>query len=115
MANKDQILRDAFDYVMKWKTKKGKFADLLTADVVWVEHDTHLAPGSYVGKQDVLLHIEQVLQRLQSATLTSVTVQQPKSTTTDDMQVKAHPEHECITDVTFRGDLIARVHHCLRH
>jgi hypothetical protein len=116
MADKEQILRNAFDYVMHWKTKKGKFADLLTPDVIWIEHDTHLTPRSYVGKPEVLLHIDQVLQRLQSSpTLTTVTVQSQQGTTIDAMQVKAHPLHECETNVTFRGDLIVRVHHCLRH
>jgi ketosteroid isomerase-like protein len=117
MADKEQILRSAFDYFEHWTPKnKTNFADLLTDDVVWIEGDPDLNLGRYVNKQDVMLHVEHVKAHLDSAALLkSVSVQGQRGTTTDDMQVQGHPPHECVTDVIFRGDLIAQVHHCLQH
>jgi ketosteroid isomerase-like protein len=116
MADKQKTLEDAYDLFSDWTAaNKARFADLLTDDVVWIEGDTDLDPGTYVNKQEVMLHVEHVKSHLDSATRTSVSVQGQRGTTTDNMQVHGHPNHECVTDVIFRDDLIAQVHHCLRH
>lgn len=81
----------------------------------WIEGDRDLGERSYNGKPDVLQHVEDVKSQLVLVTVKSVTVQGQRGTTKDEMTVRGHQQHECETDVIFRGDLIAQVHHCLRH
>ncbi len=130
MADKKKALEDAYDLFNQWTAAdQTAFANLLADDVVWIEGDPDLRaddpnwseddPGSgarrYKNKNNVLNHISYVKSSVASATRISVTVQGDHATTKDSMEVHGHPTHECVTDVIFRGDLIAQVHHCLRH
>ena len=116
MADKEQVLRDAYRYFDDWtEENKNKFAELLTDDVVWIEGDEDMGVRTYQRKPEVLQHLDEIRNHLVLAELRTVEVHGQQGTTTDEMQAQGHPEaHGCVTDVIFRDDLIAHVHHCLR-
>lgn len=111
----DQVLQDAYRYFDNWDNDKHKFEALLADRVVWIETDPDLGPGRYEGKTEVMGHVNDIKQALAQAQFVSVGPQGAFWRTTDNMQVQGHAQHSCVTDVTFDGDLIAQVRHCLGH
>ena len=118
MPSNAEILRKAYDYFEIWdQPSRAEFEKLLLDDdddeVVWIEDDDDLNLGTYRGKSDVMDHLDFVKQ--QPTTTTNIRIAPDGRRTTDDMKVGGHPAHRCVTDVTFKGNRIAVVHHCLVH
>jgi hypothetical protein len=111
----DQVVRDAYGYFENWDNDKHKFEALLAEGVVWIETDPDLGPGRYEGKAEVMGHVDDIKQALAQAQFVSVDPQGGFWRAKDNMQVQGHAQHSCVTDITFDGDLIAQVRHCLTH
>lgn len=115
MPGEDQVLQDAYGYFANWDNDKDKFEALLAEGVVWIETDPDLGPGRYEGRAEVIGHVDAIKQALAQAQFVSVQPQGSFWRATDEMQVRGHEQHHCITDVTFDGGLITQVRHCLGH
>jgi hypothetical protein len=120
MADKEAILGTAYGYFNDWgKTSRDEFEKLLLDDgddqVVWIEDDDDLNPGTYQGKSAVMDHLDFVKQQPTTTRDIKIAPHGQDWRTTDYMKAGAHPEHRCVTNVTFKGDFIAVVHHCIDH
>ena len=115
MATQEEILKSAFGHFANWPAEKSQFEALLHADIHWVETDQELGRGDYRGKSAVMAHLDDIKSHGVSASLISVEQRPPGWQTKDEMQVRGHHSHCCITDIAFTGDLISRVIHCKGH
>ena len=115
MPNEQQVLDAAYAHFGKWATDRHLFEALLDPDVHWVETDVDLGPGNYHPRDAVMAHLDQIQQKITTASKVSVSHKPSGWEARDNMQVKGGHLHCCISDVDFNGNLISKVIHCKGH